>query len=287
MPSSRKKRGRTVLVTGASSGIGLELARIYADHGDGLVLCARRRQNLDQLAAEIRQAHAGLDVLVLPADLLDPAAPARIESALAERGATIDVLVNNAGVTNVGRFVDGDAERLANLVQLNIASLTALTRRFLPGMVERGYGRILNVASLAGFQPVPSMALYAASKAFVLSLTEALSEELRGTGVTVTALCPGLTDTEMVQGSVDQSQLDQLPSFMLMDAKTVAKAGFRASETGKVVEVPGVVNEWTANWMRLQPRWMVRMMGGLAAQTMESTRPRSARPHSARPRGGR
>jgi short-subunit dehydrogenase len=275
MPSPRK-RGRTVLVTGASSGIGRELARLYAENGDHLVLCARRRRNLEDLAAEIQQAHGGRDVTVLPEDLLDPAAPARLESNLAERGTAIDVLVNNAGVTHVGRFVDARADTLANLVQLNVASLTNLTRRFLPGMVERRYGRILNVASLAAFQPVPSMALYAASKAFVLSLTEALSEELRGTGVTVTALCPGLTDTDMVQAEVDRSQLDQLPSFMLMDAKTVARAGFRASESGKVIEIPGVVNEWTANWMRMQPRWMVRMMGGLAAQTMDAPRRRGA-----------
>jgi short-subunit dehydrogenase len=268
MSKSRQKRGRTALITGASSGIGRELARLYAANGDHLVLCARRRQNLEELKAEIQQAHA-VDVLALSADLRDPSAPARIQSTLRKRGTHVEVLVNNAGVTNVEHFVDADEGRLADLVQLNVASLAALTRRFLPAMVERGYGRILNVASLAAFQPVPSMALYAASKAFVLSLTEALSEELRGTGVTVTALCPGLTDTEMVQGAVDRSELERMPSFLLMDAQTVARAGFRACEIGKVVEIPGMVNEWTANWVRLQPRWMVRMMGGLAVQTRD------------------
>jgi short-subunit dehydrogenase len=276
---ARGKRTRTVLITGASSGIGRELAKIYAENGDELVLCARRRNNLEELAAEIEKAH-GTKALVMPSDLVDPEAPAAIESALRERGTQVDVLVNNAGVTNLERFVDADEQRLANLVQLNVASLSALIRLFLPAMIERGYGRILNVASLAAFQPVPSMALYGASKAFVLSLTEALSEELRGTGVTVTALCPGLTDTEMVSGAVDRKDLDLLPSFMLMDAKTVARAGFRACETGKVIEVPGVVNEWTANWVRFQPRWMVRMMGGLAAQTMESQRRRPSKPRS-------
>jgi short-subunit dehydrogenase len=269
MTKSRRKRNRTVLITGASSGIGRELARIYAANGDDLVVCARRRRNLEELEAEIEEAH-GVDVLALPIDLLDAAAPASIQSTLRERGAQVDVLVNNAGVTDVGRFTESDEGRLAGMVQLNIASLTNLTRLFLPAMVERGYGRILNVASLAAFQPVPSMALYAASKAFVLSLTEALAEELRGTGVTVTAQSPGLTDTEMVQGAVERNQVDQLPSFLVMDAVTVARAGFRACEIGKVIEIPGMVNEWSANWIRLQPRWMVRMMGGLAAQTMEN-----------------
>jgi short-subunit dehydrogenase len=269
--NSRQKRSRTVLITGASSGIGRELARIYAANGDDLVLCARRRQNLEELAAELEKAH-GVQALVLPIDLLEPGAPAQIHSTLRERGTRIDVLVNNAGVSNVGQFVEADEQRLADLVQLNIASLTALTRRFLPEMVERRYGRILNVGSLAGFSPMPSMALYAASKAFVLSLTEALSEELRGTGVTATALCPGLTDTEMVKGPVERGEVDQVPSFLVMDAKTVAQAGFRASEIGKVIEIPGVVNEWTAAWVRLQPRWMVRMMGGFGAQLMESAK---------------
>jgi short-subunit dehydrogenase len=258
-----------VLVTGASSGIGLELARVYARNGDDLVLCARRQRSLEELAAELEQAHA-VKVLVLPADLLDPSVPAQIQSTLRERGVDIDVLVNNAGVTNVARFADGDEGRLHDLVQLNIASLTDLIRRFLPAMLERRYGRILNVASLAAFQPVPSMALYAASKAFVLSLSEALSEEVRGTGVTVTALCPGFTDTEMVQGELQSSGLDRLAPLVLMDPATVARAGFRASESGKVVEIPGVANEWLANWVRLQPRWMVRMIGGLAAQARGS-----------------
>jgi short-subunit dehydrogenase len=263
-----------VLITGASSGIGRELARLYAANGDDVVLCARRRKNLDELAAEIEAAHR-VDVLTLAIDLLDAGATETIHSTLQKRGTHVDVLVNNAGVTHVGRFAEADDERLAALVELNVSSLAAMTRRFLPAMVERRYGRILNVASLAAFQPMPSMALYAASKAFVLSLTEALAEELRGTGVTVTALCPGLTDTEMVQGAVARAEVDQVPSFLLMDARTVARAGFRACEAGKVIEIPGMLNEWTASWVRLQPRWMVRMMGGLAAQTVE--RPRRGR----------
>ncbi|MDX1382060.1 MAG: SDR family oxidoreductase [Thermoanaerobaculia bacterium] len=267
--AEKAPRRRRALITGASSGIGRELARIFAIKGYDVAISARRVDLLDGLAEQIRAAVAGARVVRLPADLLDPAAPGELFAALRRRRFPVDVLVNNAGTTDVEPFHRASEDRLLDMLQLNVTSVTALTRLFLPGMVRRGHGRLLNVASLAAFQPVPSMALYAATKAFVLSLTEALSEELRGTGVTATALCPGLTDTEMVRGALaEATDVDKLPSFFVMDAAAVATAGYHACMSGKVVEVPGIANEWAATWVRLQPRWAVRALGGAAARSL-------------------
>ena len=251
---------------------------ILATEGHDLVLVARREEMLQELAAEIakegkkgktgQETRKGAgktrrDVEIFARDLAQPGAAAELAATLDEHELEIDVLVNNAGVLEDGPFLECDTSRISNLMALNIVALSELTRLLLPSMVERGRGKLLNVASLASFQPVPNLALYAASKAFVLSLTESLSEELAGTGVTATALCPGLTDTAMVSGAMG----DDVPSFFLMNAKSVARAGYRAMKLGKVIEVPGVANEVAANWSRAMPRWMVRMMGGLAARS--------------------
>ena len=189
--------GKTALVTGASAGIGWHLAREFARHGFGLVLVARTRSKLEALAAEIEKDF-GVEALVLPSDLTSPGAPQALFDELAARDVPIDVLVNDAGSMQFGRFQDASLEELLGIVDLNNRALLAMTRLFVDPMIRGGGGRVLNVASVGAFQPMPSMAVYAATKAFTLSLGEALSEELREAGVRVTTLCPGFTDTDMI-----------------------------------------------------------------------------------------
>jgi uncharacterized protein len=239
--------GRTALVTGASGGIGAELARLLAADGHDMVLVARRADALEALATELGGAR------VLVADLADSAAPAKLAAEVPD----VDVLINNAGVGDYGPFADADLAKTLGIVQLNVASLTELTHRYLPGMLERGRGQILNVASTAAFQPGPLMAVYSATKAYVLSFTEAVAEEVRGRGVTVTALCPGPTRSDFFAGAgMEQSRLvlgRQLPS-----AAGVARAGYRALRRGRVVTVVGLTNRLLAISVRFTPRAVVR-----------------------------
>ncbi len=193
----------------------------------------------------------------------------KLFDAVAETGMIVDVLVNNAGVISTEPMLESDRESLLNLVNLNVRTLTELTHLFGEQMVSRGYGRILNVASTASFQPVPGMAVYAASKAFVLSLTESLSEELRSSGVTVTALCPGPTRTEMA----DALSEVEFAEWFLADPKSVAQEGFDALKAGQVIRVPGIANQAMVNWSHYQPRWLVRALGGLAARGSSLFRP--------------
>ena len=258
----------TVLVTGASAGIGSELARVFAEQGHDLVLVARSEDRLEALAAELRREH-GRHVRVLPRDLLEPGAPEAIYAALSAAGVDVDVLVNNAGVLELGAFDAMPLAALERMIELNTRVLTSLTRLFLPPMRERGRGRILNVASAAAFQPIPALAVYAATKAFVLSLSEALSEELAGTGVTVTAVCPGLTTTAMTdKAKASNPNAGYFPDFLMADAGDVARAAYRACEAGRVIEVPGLTNRVLTDWSRLQPRWVTRMLGGVVGRRL-------------------
>ena len=253
----------TVLVTGASGGIGLELARVFAAHAYDLVLVARRAAELEALAERCRSEH-DVRVDVMPMDLLGPDAPAKLVQQIVDHDLRIDVLVNNAGLMDMGAFAEIEIDQHERLLQLNILVLTSLTRRLLPAMIRRGRGRILNVASTSSFQPVPSLALYAASKAFVLSLSESLSEELKGTGVTVTALCPGITKTDMYDRAQDEhDSVRSLPGIFLSDVEDVAKEGFEACVAGRPVVVPGLPNRVLASSVGLYPRWLVRGIGGL------------------------
>jgi hypothetical protein len=245
----------TALVTGASSGIGREFAGLLASDGHDLVLLARSEETLRELGERL-QADYGVTVTVVVKDLTDPDAPRATADALAERDITVDVLVNDAGFGTHGPFVESDLDRELDEIRLNVTALTELTRRFLPGMVERGTGAVLNVASTAAFQPGPFMAVYYATKAYVLHFSEALSEEVAGTGVTVTALCPGPTDTGF------QSRADVADTALfergVMDARTVARAGYRGMQRGDAVVVPGLRNRLLTFLVRFLPRSTVR-----------------------------
>jgi short-subunit dehydrogenase len=248
------------LVTGASTGIGRELARAFAARGLDLVLLARNRDALTALAREI-VSHFGVVVDVLPADLTAPGATHAIfEAVVAEKG-DIAILVNNAGMLMEGDFSEIPWAEQERLLQLNIIALTALTRFFVEPMRRRGKGRILNVASTAAFVPVPRLATYSASKAYVLAFTEALGQELSGSGVTATALCPGLTDTQLLRGS---HLLGALPASLVMSAAEVARRGVEACLAGEAVAVPGLANQALTSGARLMPRAWLRALGSAA-----------------------
>jgi short-subunit dehydrogenase len=247
-------RNPLALVTGASGGIGEELARILARHGYDLVLVARSADKLAALAERLELDH-GIQVRAIAKDLARPDAAAEIHEWLAAEGLTVDVLVNNAGMGLLGKFAEIGIEGDVEMLRLNVEAPTLLTRLLLPSMLERGSGRILNLASTAGFQPGPLMAVYYATKAYVLSFSEALANELAGTGVTVTALAPGPTETGFSsRAGSEQSRLFQGAT---MDARTVAEAGYAALMAGKPVVVPGFRNRILAFGVRLAPRRVV------------------------------
>jgi uncharacterized protein len=251
-----------VLITGASAGIGAEFARLFAANGYDLILVARREDKLNALRDELAQS--GAHVVVIAKDLSLKTAPKSLYQELKSINLPVDVLVNNAGVAYGGAFTAMDTDAVQQMVLLNAATLASLTKMFVTDMVARGSGRILNVSSLSAFQAVPSMSLYAATKAFVLSFTEGLAEELRGTGVTVTALCPGFTDTEMVHDIAHaDGSMPEVPAFLISDVKSVVKEGYDACMNGEVVRVPGLANQISAMWSQTQPRWLVRTLGGM------------------------
>lgn len=245
------------LITGASTGIGKELARIAAAHGRSVILVARSEDKLAELAKELR-ANDGVEAEVLALDLALPESPGSLEQEVTRRGLQVDALVNNAGFGSHGPFHEASLQNQLEMLRLNVEALTHLTRLFLPAMVRRGRGRILNVASTAALQPGPLMAVYYASKAYVLSFSEAVAEELRGTGVTVTALLPGPTRTEFqVRAGTAGTGLMRLG---MASARSVAEAGYRGMEAGRAVVIPGFVNNLLALSVRLSPRWLVRRM---------------------------
>ncbi|VTU01315.1 short-chain dehydrogenase reductase sdr : Short-chain dehydrogenase/reductase SDR OS=Haloferax larsenii JCM 13917 GN=C455_07747 PE=3 SV=1: adh_short [Gemmataceae bacterium] len=247
MSSSRP----VALVTGASAGIGREIARILAADHD-LILSARREPELRALAAELAPATCH----VVTADLADPAGPRALFDAVAAAGLKVDVLVNNAGFGDLGPFADADLAKLLRMIQVNVASLTELTGRFVPGMRARGRGRVLNVGSVAGFQPGPYMAVYYATKAFVNSFSEALSNELEGTGVTVTCLCPGPTVSEFAAVAGVQT-LSQFKPGTAAATRPVAEAGVRAMRRGQRLVITGLKNKLLIFAERFLPRGVV------------------------------
>jgi len=252
---------RTALITGGSSGIGEALADVFAAEGFDLVLTARRADRLAAVAERIRRAH-GRSVEIVVADLADPAAPVELCGEIARRRLTIDALVNNAGYGVPGGYVASPWERHDAMLQVMVVALAELTHRLLPGMIERGYGRILNVASLAALVPAPAgHTLYAASKALVVKFSESLAGEVRRHGVHVTALCPGFTLSEFHDVTGTRATVSQLPPWLWMGAAQVAREGFDAVMAGKPLHVPGRVNRTIAVGARHIPEWLVRAIG--------------------------
>jgi len=250
---------KTALITGASFGIGLELARIFAREGHNLVLVARSADKLRQLASELEKAH-GTRSLILAADLSDPGAAAYVLDQTTRANIAVDILVNDAGFGQYGFFVDNDLEECLKQIQLNITTLTHLTRLYLPEMIARvrsegGNARVLNVASTAAFQAGPLMAVYYATKAYVLHFSEAIANELQGTGVTVTCLCPGPTATEFQERAKITGI--RLTTFGTMDPRTVAEDGYRGLMAGKPVVISGFKNWLVAQSVRFAPRRLV------------------------------
>jgi short-subunit dehydrogenase len=245
---------QTVLITGASGGIGYELATLFAKDGYDLVLIARNEKKLRDIAADFISRY-GVSSTVLVKDLTRATAPREIYEELQAKNITIDILINNAGFGLFGEFLETNLQEEMDMIQVNVAALTHMTKLFLPQMVQRGAGRIMNVASMAAFQPGPLMAVYYATKAYVLSFSEALENELRGSGVTVTALCPGTTKTDFeTRANLGESKLFKSG---VMDVHTVAKAGYDGLMHGKTIVVPGTQNLLLTKAVRFMPRKLV------------------------------
>jgi short-subunit dehydrogenase len=261
-----RKSGKTALITGASAGIGHDLAKVFARHGHDVILVARRKQKLLALSRTLGKQY-GIQAVPIAMDLAAYGAAEALHEAVIGEGMSVGLLVNNAGVAFSGRYRNMKPQQISTLLQLNIVNLAEMTRLFLPAMVSAGHGRIMNLASIAAFQPLPLMTLYAASKAFVLSFSEGLGAELAGTGVTVTALCPGFTDTEMLEkGEQKTGRNEVFRALMVMPPERVAEEGYAAMMRGDPVHVTGVGNKGLTTLTQLAPRWAIRGLGALAAR---------------------
>jgi uncharacterized protein len=269
MKLSKATTPGTALITGASSGIGEALTHCFARAGYSLVLVARSADKLKALSITLAEEH-GVKVWVAPADVSLPEAAGQLAATMKRARRPIDVLVNCAGVLEHGSFGDMPASRHRELIDLNVNGLTALLAHFVPPMLARGHGKVLNVASIAAFQPIPKLATYAATKAYVLSLTESLAEEFKDTGVTITALCPGVTATNMLSSAAQVSgELNKLPAILVGNAEDVAQQGFDACMNGDVICVPGALNRAATVAGRATPRWLLRRVSGALVRAMK------------------
>jgi short-subunit dehydrogenase len=259
-------KSQTVLITGASGGIGYELAKLFARDCHNLVLVARSAERLSRVTTELNQF--GVTVKTVPLDLAAPPAPKFLFDQLQRENIPVDILINNAGFGAFGEFAAMPEEEILGQIQLNIAALTHLTRLFLPPMIARRRGRIMNVASTAAFQPGPLMAVYYATKAYVLSFSEALANELRGSGVTVTCFCPGATNTGFAKraGNEGSRLFKQIGA---MNAETVARDGYRGLMKGKTIVISGTHNWLLAESVRFAPRKMVTAVSRWIAEKVE------------------
>jgi short-subunit dehydrogenase len=257
-------QGPTALVTGGSGGIGLELAKVLARNGFNLVLVARNRDTLEAAAGQL-EGKFDVKAHVFAADLTRPDAPEAIFDFLQNENIPIEILINNAGFGLGGEFSETELQRELDMIQVNIGALTHLTKLFLPPMIKRRSGHVLNVASTAAFQPGPLMAVYYATKAYVLSFSEALAEELRNTGVTVTALCPGPTQTDFAD-TAEVSSSPLVNAFGIADAADVASYGFDAMMHGKRLAIPGIRNKIVAQANRIAPRALSAKIGRMTRE---------------------
>ncbi len=249
---------KTALITGASSGIGLELAKLFAQDNYDLVLVARRKANLETLAAELAAKYSVRSTIIAH-DLSQPSAPDAIFGELNQKGIVVDVLVNNAGTQVYGSFAATDLEKELRLIQLNLVSLTHLTKLAVAHMYKHGRGKILNVGSTGSFAPAPLNAVYCATKAFVLHFSEGIAKDMEGTGITVTTLCPGATRTEFaIKANIEHIRLFR---SLVMNPEAVAKTGYQALLKGKRVVVAGLPNKLLVFSLRFTPRWLVLILG--------------------------
>ncbi len=261
-------QGNYALITGASSGIGMVLAQKFAAKGFDVILVARSVDKLQALATELSKSH-GVKAQVAAADLTQASSVQNLATLLQKQGIGIRVLVNCAGVLYQDAFIHMQASDVRQMIDLNITALTAMLHSVLPMMVNHvaeqgGKAHVLNVASITAFQPIPMLAVYAASKAYVLSLSESLAEELQGSGVSVTTLCPGITATQMLaQAKGANDKLSQLPRFLIADVNDVAQTAIDATLRGDAICVPGAVNQIGMLASRSTPKWLVRKVGGL------------------------
>ncbi len=262
------QRKTAALITGASSGIGYALARVMARSGHNLVLVSRDRSRLDQLSGELRQEFK-IETQVIAKDLSEPTAAQEIVAEVQRRAIQIGVLVNNAGFDVFGNFYETDLAKELQMIQVNLVSLTQLTKYLLADMRQQGSGRILNVGSTGSFIPSPLNAVYSATKAYVLSFSEAIAEELQGSGITVTALCPGATRTEFHKRAGAENI--RLLEFGMMDAETVARIGYHAMMAGKRVVIPGLYNQMQILFARFLPSRIVTKITKVMLQSSNAS----------------
>ena len=256
---------KTALITGGSAGIGFELAKVFAAHGHDVVLVARHLDTLEAAAGKIEGKY-GVKAMTLPFDLSNPESPQRLFDVVTGEGLRIDFLINNAGFGLGGEFADTDIDKELDMIQVNVSSLVHLTKLFLPAMIKRKEGRIMNIASTAAFQPGPLASIYYATKAFVLSFSEAIAEELRHTGVTVTALCPGPTHTNFSErAGTEKTRL--FTQSVVASAEGVARFGYTAMMRGQRVAIPGMANKLIPQGGRILPR---RLISFLARKVQEN-----------------
>jgi len=245
----------TALITGASSGIGLELAKIHASKGDNLILVARSKSKLDELKLSLEKEFK-IKVIVINKDLSEINAAQEVYDEIKKNQITVDFLINNAGFGDFGMFYETDWNKELQMINLNITTLSHFTKIFLKEMVQRGNGRIMNVASIAAFQPGPTMAVYYATKAYVLHFSEAIANEVEKTGVTITALCPGPTESGF-QEAADMQESKLVKGRKLPTSKEVAEYGYKSMMSGKTVAIHGTINYLMANSIRFSPRSLV------------------------------
>lgn len=251
---------KTALITGASEGIGRSFAEAFAKHGHELILVARNQQKLNELSMYLDAKYA-VTCHVFPTDLTPQDSANKLFKQVEEAGLNVDILVNNAGMMQVETLHGADEEVLNRLLQLNINSLVNMTKQFVGPMVSRGAGKIMNVGSIASFMPTPNFSAYGASKAFVLSFSEGISEELKGTGVTVTCVCPGMTETKMLSHAEGMEKY--IPGFMKAHPDTLASEAYDATMKGDVIFLDKLANKLLVQWATHYPRWMVRSVNGL------------------------